>query len=326
LTRLAGRFLEPQVSLAKQRTEELRFSAAELKVQALARRRANFQLLRVSWPRFRRAYEEYPQWQSLALWTRAVIAGEGHVPSKLSATLQKHCPRFINSELSDREPELLAFQLLEWVHNHRFAYAKRQGWLDALTFYGVRHPRSQAAWALWERCDKEQGKISSTILSFEEWEQRVLKTTICGGAAYEEVAAAVERYIDWDATDLWLSPLFASNGKLPTHVVLELERRFPRLPGRTRSGSALSTKRERRDWQSNIRAHRDACLSDATAKARLDDLAQRARSHPRRVRFIAYGKYWEAEWSRKPQQDYPTFRQWRLAADQYNQASGNRSQ
>src|SRR5712691_4049693 len=97
-----------------------RFSTAELKVRATASRRANKQLLLVQWRRFRRAYEEYPRWQAFALWGRAVIATEGHASSWLLATLRERCPRFIGNAASSQQPELLAFQLLEWVHNQRF--------------------------------------------------------------------------------------------------------------------------------------------------------------------------------------------------------------
>jgi hypothetical protein len=47
-----------------------RFSKTELKVQGIARRRADDQLLRVPWGRFRSAYEEYPRWHALALWVQ----------------------------------------------------------------------------------------------------------------------------------------------------------------------------------------------------------------------------------------------------------------
>jgi hypothetical protein len=45
-----------------------RFSSIELKVEGMARRKANHQLLRVPWGRFRGAYDAYPRWQGLALW------------------------------------------------------------------------------------------------------------------------------------------------------------------------------------------------------------------------------------------------------------------
>src|SRR4029077_5643378 len=130
-----------------------RFSIAELKVGAIASRRANEKLLLIQWRRFRRAYEEYPRWQAVALWGRAVIATEVHAPSWVLATLRKRCPRFIGDAASSQQPELLAFHLLDWVHNQRFGYAKRQGWLDGLAFFGVRDPPSPGVWGhlgAWE--------------------------------------------------------------------------------------------------------------------------------------------------------------------------------
>ena len=71
------------MSLAKCRVKASRFSPAELTARAMAMRRANAQLLHVPWRRFRRAYEEYPHWQCLAPWSRAVIATELRIPSTL---------------------------------------------------------------------------------------------------------------------------------------------------------------------------------------------------------------------------------------------------
>ena len=130
-----------------QTTQQGRFSTVELRAQALASRQAKKQLLQIPWNRFRKAYEEYPQWQGLSLWSRAVVTARGDVSSELVRTIHERCPGFLETEVTIREPNLLAFRLLEWVHNTIFGYAKRQDWLDALTFYGVRHIRSRAAWA-----------------------------------------------------------------------------------------------------------------------------------------------------------------------------------
>jgi len=313
------------VTPAKQAANEPKYSTAELKAHSVARRRANLQLMRIPWARFRKAYEEYPRWQGLALWTRAVIDAEGRAPTELLRTLREHCPGFFEGAALPCEPNLLAFRLLEWVHNHRFGYAKRQGWLDALSFYGVRHPRSQAAWAFWEHCEKEWSRMPPKALpSFEEWEQRASKMKICGEATCLEVASAVERYIDREATALWLSPLFVSHIKLPAHVVSELEQRFPSLLSRTRSGSDQRIKGDSTSWRSLIRAVRVRCLSNAKAAGWLDGFTERVRSHPRHFRFMAYGKHWGAEWSQDRRQHYPSSRQWRLAADHYSEASSNR--
>src|ERR1700747_3208158 len=69
-----------------------RFSSVELRVQAIASREANNQLLSVPRGRFRKAYEEYPRWQALALWVEAVIGTERRPPSSLLATLKSIVP------------------------------------------------------------------------------------------------------------------------------------------------------------------------------------------------------------------------------------------
>jgi hypothetical protein len=149
---------------------DTKFSKSELKVQTIARRRAIKQLMHVPCSRFCRAYEEYPHWQALALWTQAIIDCQNSVPPWLVAVLKRHCPGFLENVLPSLEANLVPLQLLSWVHQHEFGYAKREGWLDALTFYGVRHPRSKCAWAYWEYCEKEwQQRPPSSYPDFEDW-------------------------------------------------------------------------------------------------------------------------------------------------------------
>ncbi len=133
----------------------LKFSKAELRVQAIARRRANNQLMRVPWADFDKAYQEYLCWHALALWVRGIIAAQDGIPAWLITDLRKRCPGFFEHESTSGEPKLVGLHLLEWVHNQEFGYAKRQGWLDALVFYGIRHPYSASAWTYWEHCEEE---------------------------------------------------------------------------------------------------------------------------------------------------------------------------
>ena len=306
------------MSLAKHGMKAPQFSHAELKVRAIASRRANAQLLRVPWRRFRRAYEEYPRWQSLALWSGAIIAVEGRVPSTLLTTLQEQCPGFIQDEATSREPELLAYHLLEWVHNQRFRYAKRQGWLDALTFYGVRHLRSESAWAYREHCEsKWNRKPPSALPTFNQWWGAALQMKICDKTSYLEVAKAVKTYLDWKALVLWLRPLFASNLKLPPHVISELNRRCPGILRFQNSGPRQGGQEKSKIWRRFTKWGKDHCLREAEKAGWLDTLLQRVRSHPRHVRIVAYGKHWAKE---NRTQRYPSFRQWRQAADRYIEA------
>lgn len=304
-----------------QTAEQGRFLKVELRAQALASRQAQKQLLQIPWNRFRKAYEEYPQWQGLSLWSRAVVTAQGHASTELLKTLRERCPGFLESEESTCEPNLLAFHLLEWVYNTIFGYAKRQGWLDALTFYGVRHIRSRAAWAYWEHCENEWSRVPpKAVPSFEEWRQCALERKICGEVTYSDMALAVEKYIDREATTQWVRPLLTAGIKLPTHVVTELERRLSRACYYPRSTSKENGERRFINWRSVIRAANQLCLRDAKEEGCLDDLMESIRFHPRHVRLMLYGRYWARIQTRDQLQRYPTFRQWRVAAERYVEA------
>ena len=299
-----------------------RFSRTELKVQAIASRRANDQLLRVPWTKFRRAYEEYPRWQALALWVQAITGTQDGVPSWLVADLRKHCPRYFEHEAPSREQKPMALQLLEWVHNQEFGYAKQQGWLDALTYYGVRHPRSECAWAYWEHCENEWNrKQSNEFPLFDEWWHTAQRMRLCGETSYLEVAKAVETYIDWKALLLWLRPLFASTVKLPRHVISELDRKCPGILACQNSGPRRGTQEKSRLWQRLIRWGKGHYLSEAKQAGWLDSLLQGVRFHPRHLRLVAYGRHWAKEWSGDRTRPYPTFRQWRQAANHFINAT-----
>ena len=299
-----------------------RFSKAELRVRAIASRRANDQLLSVPWTKFRKAYEEYPRWHALALWVQAITETQDSVPSWLVTDLRKHCPAFIEHVAGSPEPKLIALHLLEWIHNQEFVYAKRQGWLDALTYYGVRHPRSECAWVYWEHCESAWNrKQSNEFPLFDEWWHTAQRMRLCDETSYLEVAKAVETYIDWKALSLWLRPLFASTAKLPRQVISELDRKCPGILACLNPRPRRGTQQKSRIWQGLVRSGKDHCLSEAKRAGWLDSLLQGVHFHPRYVRLVAYGKHWAKEWSRNRTAHYPSLRQWELAADRYVTAS-----
>lgn len=303
---------------AKDEMKTPRFSTVEEKVQEVASRQANHELLRVPWGRFRSAYEQYPRWQALALWSEVVVAtAEGRIPPVLLVTLKKHCPGLIEGG-EPTQPELLALHLLEWVHVRRFGYVKREGWFDALTFYGVRHPRSECAWLHWEHCETEWNRRQPKEFPlFDDWWHRALQMKLCDNAGYLEVARAVGACIDWKALLFWLRPLFSSNLKLPSHVMSELERSCPGIL-KWRNVTARPRNQEKsKMWRHVVKYGKDPCLSEAKEAGWLDFLTERVRSHPRYVRIVAYGKRWAKEWYRDHSYPYPSLGQWQQAADRY---------
>jgi hypothetical protein len=293
-----------------------RFSRIELKVQSMARRKANHQLLRVPWGRFRRAYDEYPRWQALALWSEAVIGRKGEVPSSVLSTLKKHCPEFVGPQLKESQPS--ARHLLEWVHTKRFGYAKKQCWLDALVFYGVRHPLSRGAWTYWEHCEKEWNRNRpASAPSFEQWWRSAQKWNLSNDTNSLVVARAVQEYLGWETLTLWLRPLFRTNISLPPHVMAELRSRYPeisrgnRVTARKDAGADSELRRRILSWGE------EKFLSQARQEGWLDVLFEAVGSHPWHARVHAYGAYWVKEWFRSSLLRYPSFRQWEQAAANY---------
>lgn len=295
-----------------------RFSRVELRVQAIASREANNQLLRVPWGRFRKAYEEYPRWQALALWGEAVIETAGRRPSSLLATLKKRCPGFVARRLPSQQSEPLALDLLEWVHTNRFGYAKRQGWLDALIFYGVRHPLSRGAWAYWEHCEKRwYRKRPARFPGFELWWRSALQWPLCESANCSAVAAALERYLDWEALTLWLRPLFFGSTGLPLEVLSELKHRCPRISNLNDLAALRGCDTRSSMWHRVVKAGNDRFLAQAGKEGWLSSLLEQVRSHPWHLRLETYGTHWKREWTGRCTLPYPSLRQWKQGAAQY---------
>jgi hypothetical protein len=289
-----------------------KFSRRERSIQTIARRRANRQLMHVPWMRFHRAYDQYPRWQALLLWTQAIIATQGGVSPWLVEELRKHCMGLLEDDA--RKDRVADLGLLQWIHNQQFGCAKRQGWLDALTFYGVRHPRSECAWAYWERCDQEWSrKQPGTLPAFDQWWRQAQKTMPRGKINYR---GTVEKYLDGEALALWLRPLLASEAKLPRHVISELKRRCPGILAAQSSGRRLNVENPK-TWRSLAKWRKGHYLKEASEADSLPLLLQKVRSHPLHVRLVHYGKYWAREWSGSGVRFYPSFRAWRLAAERY---------
>jgi hypothetical protein len=301
----------PRIHFVKQQPEE-RFSGVELRVQAFAGRRARRQLLGVPWRVFRRAYEQYPQWQGLVLWSHTIMTAEGRAASEVLRTLRERCPGFVGREISASD---LSVRLLEWIHDRRLGYAKQQGWLDALAFYGVRHLRSQAAWACWERCESKENQAQpKTLLPFDEWWRRTVEAKLCGDLSYGELATTIQRCIDWKAVTMWLRPLFARNVVLPGNVAAELNRRCAGILGCRDFGADQHGREKRKTWRQINKLVSDHCLSPARRGGWLSTLLQQVRSHPEHIHIVNYGKHWANE-NRPPH--YPSFRDWRQNADCY---------
>jgi len=293
-----------------------KFTKLERRVGDVASRRARRQLMRVPWDRFHKAYEEYIRWQAFVLWARAIVEFEGSVPSWLKAILRKRCPGF--TEEVDRldKPELLGLLLLPWVHNHAFGFAKQEGWLDALVFYGFRDTRSQGYWRYWEHCESEWKKqLPAPVPTFVQWRRLALNWKFQGDVSCATVAKAVEKYIDFETFVYWLRPLFqAPTIQLPAHVALELDQESPGLFEIVKTYFPATYRGKSRCWHQLSNWGKDHVLSHAKEEGWLDCVFRQARIHPLHVRMEGYATLWRKSWLANAAVPYPSLRQWRSDA------------
>jgi hypothetical protein len=131
------------------------------------------------------------------------------------------------------------------------------------------------------------------------------------------VAKAAESYVDWLALVLWLRPLFGTDLKLPAHVKSKLD---PSCAGiREFDGSAPGENRlvKSAEWDRIMKWGEEHCLSQAREEGWLDLLREQVRSDPSHVRLQAYSAHISKDWTRSGELPYPSFHQWRQAAEGY---------
>jgi hypothetical protein len=300
-----------------------KFTKLERRVGHIASQRARRQLMQVPWGHFHKAYEEYVRWQAFVRWARAVVELQGCAPSWLEAILRKRCPGFTEEAARSNKPELLGLQLLPSVHNQVFGFAREDGWLDALVFYGFRDTRSQGYWTYWEHYDSEWKKRRrASVTTFAQWRRSALSWKLQGDVSCAVVAKAVEKYIDFETVVYWLRPLFqTSKFQLPAHVALELKQEYPGLLEFVNAHISGAYRDQSRSWRLMFNWGEDHVMSHAKEEGWLDCVLHQAAIHPRHVRLVEYAAHWCKSRRGNTALPYPHLRQWQRDMEGYVRAS-----
>ena len=147
-------------------------SAAQL--QRAARERADDQARRIPWQRLYDARNQYIDWQEFTLWARSILEVEEGISDWLAEILNARCPGFLETE-KELTPKAaknrpLPLRLEDWIDEHVFDFAKKEGWFNAITYYAIRDPRYQRAEVCWSECVEKWKKAKPLRYpSFEEW-------------------------------------------------------------------------------------------------------------------------------------------------------------
>jgi hypothetical protein len=316
---------------------------AEARVSEMARREADRQARRMPWKHLLQAKRQYVDWSAFSLWVRAITDTEGEVPCWLAQILEQRCPGLLESDprrnVADPvQDPLICRRISEWIENNILGQAKDEGWLRAVTYYGARDPNFLRDCAYWQHCVRQwKQQRPSAYPSFEEWRRaseqcddeildafemredgrRIIKAIRAIGP--ERLAEAVAQYIDWEAFTYWLRSLLEADTKFPETVAKEVQRRCPGFLERDEAlRSTLSPDNYTRRWKALVEWGENRFFVEARKEGWLDALVSYARAHPRSARTVDYWVfYWDEQWSARPLGIYPSFEEWRQAADDY---------
>lgn len=309
-----------------------RESAALL--QRHAQERADEQARRIPWQQLHEAREHYIDWQEFSLWVRSIIEAEGTMPEWLSAIVERRCRGFVQAQTPGARP--LALRLEDWIEEHMFGFARREGWFDAIAYYAIRDPRYQRAEVCWSECVKEWAQAKPIRYpSFEEWqklaaacdetahlvpEQRRAQASaklVDGGRLHE----AVSRYIDCEALAYWARPALEHGTPIPDQVKEELERRCPGVLAGAFEPAKSRSKIVSPSWDALMEWIADRFFSEAQAEGWFDAILIAVRRHPRAIRTMEYADHCDEVWGPNLPMPYPSFEDWRRDADSYVEAA-----
>jgi hypothetical protein len=290
-------------------------SKLERQLQEFSRSEASKQLLRVTWTDFSRAQEKYIRWSAFALWIRAIVNAEQGLPLMVTDALKARCPQFVGKHSSGCEPALLGVRLDEWIHDRMFAKAEREGWLDALFFYGERDPRSKCVRAYWEKCKQEwPGKRPSGYPNFGTWSRSAYSYDLFH-VRLKRLVGAIESYVDWLSLVYWLQPLLENKLALPEPIAREVENKAPGfLEVANSAAEACGTTAIETQLISWIEPR---YFSEAQKGNWFESVRGHIGTHPRHLKNSEYSRRWRKERPEKRLSAYPSFGQWRDASESF---------
>jgi len=321
----------------KEKAKSSRPGRLELRVQEMARREAKRQAQQIPWERLLQARTEYIEWEIFGFWVRSIVEAEDAIPDWLQIVLETRCPGFLESERHYREANpgkayFFPSRLSEWIDEHIFAEAHKHGWMLAITFYAVRDFRYHRAWAYWEHCEEMWKRRSPEAYpSFEEWRRAAENwdaeppRSAYSRKAYEaykrvsaeRLAEAVTSFMNWEAFAYWTRSALEERKELPNVVAEELRRRCPGFLEYDEQLRKTDPPGERQRFMRLMAWGENQLFGEAKKEGWFDAITFYARRHPRDVRTAEYWGHWADRLWDPTQGSYPSFEEWRQAADNY---------
>ena len=332
-----------QATMVRPKPKRLwRPSELERRVGQTARLTAEKKALRIPWPQLDEAREKYVDWEAFVLWVRAIEHAEGGFPEWLAKIVDKRCWGFSKS-VEKRSPDhsdvppVFWPHLERWVNERIFGEIWREGWMNAVGYYAARDLASLRNHAYWEYCEGQWKRSKPAAYpSFQEWRkasERCIDQVLDECQMREEkrrliklsrrvsprtLRQAVDRYMEWEVFAYWARTALESGCPLPASVERELKRACPGFLEVDAAVRAANPKEEPHlRFNRMIKWIEDHEFTNATKRGWFDVLLYQVRLHARHARVIDYWHDWEADWEKHSSPKYPSFAQWKKAADSY---------
>jgi len=320
-----------------QRKKRLRPGDLTARLQRHANEEAAAEARRVPWQVLLEARNQYLDWQEFFHWTRSIIDAERSTPDWLAQKLDEACPGFLAAEKKyllrhPKEASLAPVRLGQWIDEHLFGFAKRGGWLLAITYYAVRETRFQKASACWsESVERWQKARPIQYPSFEEWRRaaaqcdetlHLLPAVGEERACFKQVSPerlsqAVSSFIDWEAFAHWARPALETVSSLPAEVARELGSRCPGFLESNINQRPTNGQSSNNNWQSLMQWIGEHFFQEAKVGGWYDAILITAHNHPRAIRAMEYSDHCDEVWSSNLPAPYPSFEEWRREADRF---------
>ena len=223
----------------------------------------------------------------------------------------------------------MALRLEDWIDEHIFGFARKEGWFNAVQFYAVRDPRYQRAEVCWsEYAEKWAQTRPIRYPSFEEWRAMAAACDETAHLVSEQRKAqasaklvdrgrleqAISCHIDWEAFAYWARPALEHGQPVSGEVNEEFERRCPDfLEQLVRTGKL----RPESAWEELMAWIAERFFADAKKEGWFEAILVGVERHPRAIRTMEYADHCDEIRGPNLPVPYPSFDDWRRDADAY---------
>ena len=313
-------------------------TAQVARIRSATWRRAKEQAKRIPWPSLAKAADQYTEWQVFALWVRATADGSHSIPAEVQFEIERRAPAAFRTlqakvksaiTLRARPGTVVWEEVICWAEMNVFLAAKRGRWLDPLRYFSAMSLHSMKAWSCWEQVEVEwRSSPPRQLPTLPEWRRMVASVTRFSNAesAAQHAFDVMRdfRKSDWDtlltnfihltAFCQWVELMMDAQKTVSHPLSREL---FNRHPGFSLPRCGMAPKEAARCLQNWVLKYEFPAARPARVLAALRFWL---RHHAEYAAVRNYAAFCRMAWVDTPQKRFPTFEEWKNAADSYSEA------